>query len=223
MTDRALAGGSVSTLLRAFVLSSMLACSDSDPSATDSGDTAEVEHDAVPDTTPDTTPDATEETGSDDLGEVAPDVFRCTSDPDCVPVIGGVDQCERAACNTLTGQCVRTAKVDGSPCSDRNACTASDACRSARCIGLGVTDCDDDNPCTADRCEPREGCIHTPTDGSCDDEDLCTERDRCAGGLCVGAPTDCDDGDPCTLDRCDRDLGCIYRAVEPCPASGDPG
>lgn len=193
-----------------------VACSDSDPAQTevDSSDTAEVE--VAPDTVDDTAADG-------DLSEVAPDIFRCTSDPDCVSIIGGVDQCERAACNTLTGQCVRTAQVEGSPCSDRNACTAGDACRSARCVGLGVTDCDDDNPCTADRCEPREGCIHTPTDGSCDDADLCTERDRCADGLCVGAPTDCDDSDPCTLDRCDKDLGCIYRAVEPCPDSGDPG
>lgn len=218
MSDRAaLAGGSLSTLLRTPALIAVLvACSDPDPATTDSGDTVEVE--VEPETT-----DTTEEAGGDgDLGEVAPDVFRCTSDPDCVPIIGGVDQCERAACNTLSGQCVRTARVDGSPCSDRNACTAGDACRSARCIGLGVTDCDDDNPCTADRCESREGCIHTPTDASCDDADLCTERDRCADGLCIGAPTDCDDGDPCTLDRCDEDLGCIYRAVDPC-ASGAPG
>lgn len=218
MTDRAaLAGGSRSALLRTLALSALLAaCSDSDPAASDSGDT--VEADVEPETT-----DATDATGDDgDLAEVAPDVFRCTSDPDCVPIIGGVDQCERAACNTLSGQCVRTARVDGSPCSDRNPCTSGDACRSARCIGLGVTDCDDQNPCTADRCEPREGCLHTPTDAACDDEDLCTERDRCADGLCVGAPTDCDDGDPCTLDRCDEDLGCIYRAVDPC-ASGAPG
>lgn len=221
MTDpRALAGGSTSTLLRVLALCLVSsACSDPDPAATepDSGDAAEV--DSEPDTVGDVISDRTDGL---DTGEVA-DVFRCTSDPDCVPVIGGVDQCERAACNTLTGQCVRTARVDGSPCSDRNACTAGDACRSARCIGLGVTDCEDGNACTADRCEPREGCIHTPVDGSCDDGDLCTERERCADGLCVGTPTDCDDDDPCTLDRCDADLGCIYRAVEPCPASGDPG
>lgn len=209
----------MSALLRAFALSSLVvACSDSNPNDTDAHDASEI------DVEPETTNDSVAETAGDgDLSEVAPDVFRCTSDPDCVPVIGGVDQCERAACNTLSGQCVRTAQVEGSPCSDRNACTMSDTCRSARCVGFGVTDCDDDNPCTADRCEPREGCIHTPTDASCDDEDPCTERDRCADGLCIGAPLDCDDDDPCTRDQCDKDLGCIYRALDPCPASGDPG
>ncbi|HRE89791.1 MAG TPA: hypothetical protein PK095_11705 [Myxococcota bacterium] len=219
MTDRGvLAGGSIATLLRALALVSALgACTDSNPARAPADTDADtIEADAEPDLSEDTS-------DGHDLDAVAPDVFRCTSDPDCVPVIGGVDQCERAACNTLTGQCVRTARIDGSPCSDRNACTAGDACRSARCIGLGVTDCDDDDPCTADRCEPREGCLHSPVDGSCDDEDLCTERDQCADGLCIGARIDCDDGDPCTLDRCDSELGCIYRAVEPCPASGDPG
>jgi hypothetical protein len=174
------------------------------------GDTAEPED-------LDTGPDASADSAVDSAAEV----FVCRTDSDCVPVIGGVDICERAACNTLTGTCVRTAKVDGTPCSDRNACTASDTCRSARCVGLGTVDCDDQNPCTADSCDPRSGCVHTPTEGFCEDTDLCTERERCVEGRCSGAPVDCDDHDACTIDRCDPEAGCGHRAIDPCP--GSPG
>lgn len=165
--------------------------------------------------------DDTEDVADTDDTRPEVEVFVCTTDPECVPVIGGVDICERAACNTLTGLCVRTAKVNGTPCSDRNACTPNDTCQSARCVGFGQVDCDDGNPCTADRCEPREGCVHTPIDGFCEDDNLCLERKRCVDGRCSGTPIDCDDGDPCTTDRCDPDLGCVYRTLDPCP--GSPG
>lgn len=168
--------------------------------------------------------DADHDTDVDGLeldGEVTGEVSACRSDLDCVAVIGGVGICERAACNTLTGQCVRTAKVDGTPCSDRNACTPNDTCRSASCVGLGLIGCDDNNPCTADRCEPLTGCVHTATEGFCEDQDLCTERERCTDGRCTGTPIECDDDDPCTSDRCDPESGCLYRAIDPC--EGSPG
>lgn len=78
-------------------------------------------------------------------------------------------------------------------------------------------DCDDGNPCTADRCEadecgsdpPPAGCCGTNAD--CDDGNPCNV-DRCVDSACVHSgdvvpgccqsAVDCDDGDLCSDERC---------------------
>lgn len=107
--------------------------------------------------------------------------------------------------------------------------------------------CDDGNPCTTDSFDPDEGaCTNVARDGACDDENLCTEDDRCAEGVCVGValvcaaedlcsvgvcaaqegcisfpdPDACADDNPCTADLCDPVLGCSHETVPdgtPCP------
>jgi hypothetical protein len=67
-------------------------------------------------------------------------------------------------------------------------------------------ECGDSNPCTDDDCV--DGfCIHTNNTDPCDDNDLCTEEDRCMEGICVGSPLDADDdgyvSDVCGGDDCD--------------------
>jgi len=75
--------------------------------------------------------------------------------------------------------------------------------------GLGCvhtpTNCDDNNPCTVDSCDPISGCVHTPV--TCDDGQICTQ-DACdpATGLCSHTPTNCDDGNACTADSCIQGL-----------------
>ncbi|MCP3979690.1 MAG: hypothetical protein GY716_10245, partial [bacterium] len=64
-------------------------------------------------------------------------------------------------------------------------------------------DCDDNNACTLDSCDPTTGeCVHEPI--VCDDGDECTV-DSCdpATGQCIFDPLSCDDGDPCTVDTCE--------------------
>ncbi|MGF1509328.1 MAG: PQQ-binding-like beta-propeller repeat protein [Myxococcota bacterium] len=69
------------------------------------------------------------------------------------------------------------------PCQDFDACTVQDTCADGLCVGARL-DCDDNNACTDDFCDPRDGCLHELT-------------------------RDCDDGDPCTLDLCGAD-GCLH-------------
>jgi endonuclease I len=79
-------------------------------------------------------------------------------------------------------------------------------------------DCDDDNPCTDDSCDPDGICVNVPNSEPCDDGDACTTKDTCAGGGCVGGREhDCDDDNPCTDDSCDPDAGCVnVPNSEPC-------
>lgn len=48
----------------------------------------------------------------------------------------------------------------GVPCDDGNACTTGDLCSTRGCTGGRSVDCNDDNPCTLDRCDPATGCEH---------------------------------------------------------------
>ncbi|GEM_PF-727730 len=78
--------------------------------------------------------------------------------------------------------------------------------------------CNDNNPCTADKCSPTTGvCENTPT-SKCDDKDPCT-LDLCnpKDGGCSTAPNTCDDGDSCTVGTCSKaNGGCSYKDVASC-------
>ena len=46
-----------------------------------------------------------------------------------------------------------------------------------------MVDCDDQNACTLDDCEPAKGCVHEPDkDQFCDDGNAGTEKERCEKG-----------------------------------------
>ncbi len=116
----------------------------------------------------------------------------------------GNDTCSGGTC---TGS---ASAVNGTPCDDGSACTTNDACSGGTCTGTAL-DCDDNNPCTVDACNPASGCTHTPG-GTCSDGDPCTD-DVCNAGACVSTPKNCDDGNPCTADSCNATNGCQHVAV----------
>lgn len=111
-----------------------------------------------------------------------------------------VARCEEA--RVFVERIVRT--IASSPCADAD----------------GFVTCDDGNPCSADRCDRGEQCVHTPTDGATcpDDGNPCT-RDVCSGGHCGtnldGGPCADEDTDdnPCTLDVC-KDGKCAHPSDE---------
>jgi hypothetical protein len=64
-------------------------------------------------------------------------------------------------------------------------------------------------------------CVHVPV--NCDDQNACT-LDSCdpAVGTCTHAPVSCDDGNACTADSCDPIAGCQHQPIatgEPAPAT----
>lgn len=87
-------------------------------------------------------------------------------------------------------------------------------CTRPACVG-GVCElqsaCDDGNVCTMDYCKDNQ-CTHDFIDVECDDNDPCTENDRCVLGKCKGIPINCDDNNPCTKDFCSGQ--CIHEPLE---------
>jgi len=100
----------------------------------------------------------------------------------------------------------------GAPCEDGSVCTTGDACQNGSCVPGKVQVCSDGNACTADACDPKAGCVFTPSAGSCSDGNACTGSDACAAGACQGTALVCNDGNPCTNDGCDVKSGCTAVA-----------
>ncbi len=158
-----------------------------------------------------------------DDGDVCTLDDRCDGQGACVPssVLDCSAPCQTGACDPQGGCILRAA---GAGCSDGDACTAGD-----HCDGVG-TACIPGPPvactgvCSTGTCEPGRGCLPRPASTTCDDGNVCTVGDHCAGtaDTCIaGAALGCDDGNPCTADACDPATGCTHAALADgalCPA-----
>ena len=118
------------------------------------------------------------------------------------------------SCNEDTDACETTEALD---CEDDNACTTDSCDPAAGCVNE-VIDCDDENICTFDSCDTDLGCQYTFNHQPCDDEDKCTVDDVCDQGVCGGTDKDCDDENVCTEDACNGGTGeCEYvNNTSPC-------
>ncbi|MSP93463.1 MAG: hypothetical protein EXR79_17005 [Myxococcales bacterium] len=197
---------------------------------------------ATPDTQVADTPpaDATMPADGDPLDaepvELPPPKPQCQSADDCPAAA----PCQLASCGA-NGKCAYVAMADGATCSDGNACSTGDLCAAGQCAAKGELQCDDQNPCTADKCNPLAGCINLPVAAStvCDDGDNCTSGDACEAGQCASGVNICqcktnsdcgkfEDGNLCngTL-YCDKAAGPPFTCkqnpatVVACPNSQD--
>lgn len=98
------------------------------------------------------------------------------------------------------------------PCDDGNPCSTGDVCEGGTCAGLGLKDCDDNNECTGDSCDPKVGCVFKNLTLGCSDGNLCTVGDACKVGVCVPGGPKCADGNACTDDACNAQTGACFFA-----------
>ena len=102
-------------------------------------------------------------------------------------------------------------------CDDGDACTA-DSCDPVQGCVHAPVNCDDSLACTLDGCEPAVGCVHTTDPALCDDGNACTIDICNAQGQCDHLPLTCNDNNPCTDDFCDPGTGCyaVPNDANPC-------
>jgi hypothetical protein len=148
-----------------------------------------------------------------------PGAFKCSVDAKSIVVcdtsVNG--PCQTVDCDTTKGTCVLTKKQNNLPCdADGSVCTKNDTCQDGKCAAGLVQNCDDQNPCTDDSCDPKSGCVNKANTSPCDaDGNACTQGDVCASGTCVPGKTKaCDDLEPCTKDTCDTTTAeCKYAPL----------
>ncbi len=105
--------------------------------------------------------------------------------------------------------------LDGGQCNDGNLCTETDSCHDGVCVGTDEVNCNDDNPCTDNICNPATGCVSVLNEAPCNDDDVCSTDDHCHLGDCVGGgQLGCSDGNPCTSDSCSPGIGCQFFPVD---------
>jgi hypothetical protein len=120
---------------------------------------------------------------------------------------GDSNPCTDDSCHPETG-CTNV--PNALPCDDLDACTTGEFCAAAVCAGGKPVNCDDQELCTTDTCDPKTGCVSTPNALLCEDGNACTFNDVCAGGKCQPGPlNDCKDGNDCTEDVCQNN-GCLH-------------
>ncbi|MFT7625542.1 MAG: hypothetical protein ACI9WU_004733, partial [Myxococcota bacterium] len=135
--------------------------------------------------------------------------ISCDDDNACT-----LDQCTETQGDGV-GVCTSTIASGFVPCDDGDACTTQDVCSAGFCVGGSAPDCDDQNQCTTDACDPVAGCTHTDSVGGCDDASACTINDVCDQGLCTGSAKVCDDLDPCNgVEACDGADGSCLEGID---------
>jgi len=157
-------------------------------------------------------------------GQPCDDGSACTNNDHCVSGFctgeatidcNDSNPCTIDHCDLTTG-CSHENQPDGQPCRDGNECNGEELCAVGQCQDGVALDCDDQNPCTADSCDPVNGCVNSPVadNTSCADADLCDGAEVCLTGACVeGTALDCWDGNSCTTDSCDPQAGCQYATL----------
>ena len=149
-----------------------------------------------------------------------------TEDSDECP---DADACNLGVCDIATfgagpgSGCVDVDAPDGTPCGDLNECMLNGECTTGVCGDYVVQDCNDQNSCTEDSCDPVQGCVHdgVPVEGNpCAlfTGGVCNLDGECRNSTCLvnpfGPHMDCNDTLTCTVDRCDLDVGCFYESDE---------
>jgi hypothetical protein len=101
------------------------------------------------------------------------------------------DACQR--CDPAASATSWAGAQNGSPCDDGDPCTWPDACSAGVCSSTKAPCPDDGDPCTAPKCTGGICGFENLEGQPCDDGDLCTVGEACAGGACTGGA---DSGDP---------------------------
>jgi len=151
---------------------------------------------------------------------------KCVSKP--VECEQPEDQCKEAVCDPHEGCVVRDKFCPPSPDLRYLAkCNPLDG----ECVNV-LKDCDDLDPCTADRVRPNGDCAHELIDSCCRANDDCPPATKClsffcdlnfntcaqqATQNCCAVDADCDDGLSCTEDHCQRVTGTCFNEPIKCP------
>ena len=124
--------------------------------------------------------------------------------------------CTIDSCNETTDTCDHT--PDDGACDDDLWCNGTEYCDpEVDCQFSATPACSDGIDCTIDVCdELSDTCSYVPSDGYCDDGNLCNGTETCdiLGGCQSGSPLVCDDDDLCTTDSCAPATGCVFDPID---------
>jgi hypothetical protein len=120
----------------------------------------------------------------------------------------GASHCGASCLDCTIGARNKACVAGNCGCNGVGDCAAGEACRSSRCVPQTETNCtdgaDNDGDGLTDCGDP--DCLNQ----SCDDNNPCTESDKCVAGGCIGTQKICNDSNACTDDTCNSSGGCVF-------------
>ncbi len=180
------------------------------------------------------------------VDEDDPQCVECSQNEDCDDLnsCNGAETCLDGACQVLPVACddKNTCTIDvcdsvsgcffipfNGSCDDGQYCTIGENCHDGLCQGGSPRDCshlnDDCNTGVCD--EMLDQCVKHPVDDgvACDDQNACTQTDRCQSGACFGSnPIVCTPLDQChEPGSCDPASGQCSNPVKPDGSQCDDG
>jgi hypothetical protein len=111
--------------------------------------------------------------------------------------------CTDDTCDAASG-CQHTPMADGTSCADGDVCNGEESCHGGVCTSGVALGCDDGDTCTADACDPTDGCQHELV---CGEITLAPIADTY---IEEGAEATWDHGDAMHVDSDTRPHGIIY-------------
>jgi hypothetical protein len=166
----------------------------------------------------------------DTSGDTACEKTSCDPDTGACEVANLVDSaCDDGDSCTFADKCGADGKCAGTTqvCNDDKVCT-SDACVAGQCkfTALTGTACNpgtiSDPACFKGQCSDVGECTAVPQTGiGCNDNNACTQDDKCQAGVCQGTAKVCDDGNVCTNDSCNATGACVFAPVTGAVACDD--
>jgi hypothetical protein len=156
----------------------------------------------------------------------------CSGQSSCIEGVCEDEVCCETTCDEVCVFCnvegfrgTCTPAPNGTSCSDGDVCNGKEVCLLDECVSGDSLNCDDEDPCTQNVCDPVAGCSWPAVENGtlCLDDDLCDGEEACLDGVCQEAaePTDCNDHNPCTQDSCDILTGCIHEGLPDDTSCGD--
>jgi formylglycine-generating enzyme required for sulfatase activity len=120
--------------------------------------------------------------------------------------------CREFVCVEEYDACEERTLPEGTACDDGDWCTVGETCQQGVCAG-GTRDCDDDDPCTEDTCDPVWGrCDHTPvpgvSEGPVGDTSCFNGLDDDCDGQTDWGDVDCGCVPDCSMIECGPDWNC---------------
>jgi len=148
----------------------------------------------------------------------------CTTGDTCAKGSNGV-----AVCVQGKNQCDCTSDADCKKVDDGNSCNGTVFCDKAKAPfkcrikpGSTVVCKPSSVACRVNVCDAKTGDCGL-TNGhegkGCEDGNICTLKDTCKGGACLGVAADCDDNKICTIDNCIKASGgnkggCVHGVID---------
>jgi len=159
---------------------------------------------------------------------------QCDYTPTCVPPAGG-DNCYNYNCDTVTGACIKTLKIESDNCTTRKCvsnqivetpvqCPADDKCTTWKCLpqagGCKPTDVPLSQPttvkCKQDVCDPQVGWTTIDVAGcnvACSLN--CGTSDKCTNRFCAGTKQQDYHCENTTVDTCTPPNACFTAVCDP--------